>query len=183
MNIGKKIRALRKEKNMTLEDLSSSSGVAVATLSRIETEKMTGTLDSHMNIARALGIDLPELYSDVGLAESNVELKEKDSHDDVFIHTDKSAYELLTSCVLDKKMMPILLKLEPNGKTNPEQASAGIEKFLYVFDGSIEAVIGDKSYALSQGDSLYFEGSLLHYYKNTANHETKFICVISPPAL
>ena len=56
MNIGSVIRNLRKSQGLTLLKLSEMSKVALATLSRIETGKMTGTLESHMQIARALEI-------------------------------------------------------------------------------------------------------------------------------
>ena len=61
MKIGKRIRQLRKERNMTLEDLSKKCGVALATLSRMENDKMTGTLDSHNRICKALGASITEL--------------------------------------------------------------------------------------------------------------------------
>ena len=59
MSIGKTIHALRKENKMTLLELADKSGVALATLSRMENAKMTGTLESHMKICDALGIALP----------------------------------------------------------------------------------------------------------------------------
>lgn len=48
MHIGRIIRRLRKERKITLLELSQKSGVAIATLSRIETGKMTGRLKSHL---------------------------------------------------------------------------------------------------------------------------------------
>ena len=79
--------------------------------------------------------------------------------------------------------MPVLVKLEINGKTNPEQTASGIEKFIYILEGEIETVIADKKYALTAGDSLYFDGSSSHFYRNTGKSSAKLICVISPPAL
>jgi phosphoribosylamine-glycine ligase len=55
---GEIIHGLRKEKKITLLELSEKSGVALATLSRIENGKMTGTLKSHMNICKTLEIDI-----------------------------------------------------------------------------------------------------------------------------
>ena len=74
MYIGKRLHELRRAKGMSLSQLSQRSGVQIATLSRIEHLKMTGTLQSHMNIARALGVNLGQLYKDIirGRKESNV---------------------------------------------------------------------------------------------------------------
>jgi transcriptional regulator with XRE-family HTH domain len=65
MYIGKKVQELRKAKGMSLSELASKSGVQIATLSRIEHQKMVGTLESHIHIARALDVDLCGLYRDI----------------------------------------------------------------------------------------------------------------------
>src|SRR3989338_6079969 len=110
MKIGKRIKALRKKARMKLIELSEKSGIALATLSRIEHEKMTGTLDAHLGIAKALGITLSELYEDIELDNQRVTLLEEKAHSDIFVHNEKASYEMLTMCVLKKKMMPIMIK-------------------------------------------------------------------------
>lgn len=183
MELGSKIRKLRKARKMTLVELSESSGVQLATLSRIENNKMTGTLESHMNIARALGINLAELLTGIDNQESNVDLLSKQEHTDVFVHSDSSSFEMLTTKVLDKKMMPILLKIQPGGSTNPEQASFSTQKFIYVLEGKLEISIADKKYALESGATLYFDASAMHSYKNIGDTLARAICVMTPPAL
>jgi len=183
MEIGKKIRILRKARKMTLAQLSKESGVALATLSRIENNKMTGTLESHMNVAKTLGISLTELLSDIGIEEKNIDILSETNHTDVFVHSDKSSYEMLTTRVLNKKMMPILLKIYPGGGTNPEQTSLGTEKFIFVLEGSLEVSVADKKYKIDSGGTLYFDASVSHYYKNIGIGLVRAICVMTPPAL
>lgn len=65
MKLGDKIRKLRKQKKLTLGELSEASRVALATISRIESNVMTGTVESHYRIAMALELTLSELYQDV----------------------------------------------------------------------------------------------------------------------
>jgi transcriptional regulator with XRE-family HTH domain len=183
MEIGKKIRSLRKKRGMTLAQLADKSTVALATLSRIENNKMTGTLESHINIARALGVSLSELLSNVGIQEKSIDILPEKEHSDVFVHSDKSSYEMLTTKVLDKKMMPVLLKIYPGGKTHPEEAKPGTEKFLFILEGSLEIHVADKKYTIDSGDTLYFEASTTHYYKNIGKGLARALCVITPPAL
>jgi len=183
MKVGKLIQALRKEKDMTLEELSKLSGVAVATLSRIENEHMTGTLSSHSLIAQALGISLPELYSSVEKedVEQAVKIKARQGKVDLFLYDKHSSYQLLTKDVLKKKMMPIILKVV--GATHKEESRFGTEKFIYVLDGVLEASLLDMKYVLKRGDSLYFDASVTHSFKNLRKSEARCICVITPPAL
>lgn len=183
MDIGHRIRDLRQEAGLTLEELSKKSGIALATLSRIENGKMTGTLQSHMNICKAMGITLPRLYAGLEDDKKNVDMQKKTLRTEVFLHNKKSSSEMLTSKVLDKKMMPIMLKIDPKGSTAVEENKISTEKFLYVLSGEVEAVIGTEKYALAKGDTLYFNASSPHQFKNIGKTEAVCICIISPPSL
>lgn len=62
--LGKTIRRLRVERNMTLMELSDKTGIQPATLSRMENNKMIGTLDAFNALAEAFGIKLSELFQE-----------------------------------------------------------------------------------------------------------------------
>lgn len=183
MYIGKRLKELRKAKGMSLTALAEKSGVQIATLSRIENMKMTGTIESHMNIARALEVDITQLYTDMVQKEDKVDLRTSRSQTDVFVHSDKSSYEILTSKILSKKMMPVLLKVEPGGRTNPEQNLPGTEKFVYVLEGNLEVNIGEEAYTLAKGNTLYFDASVRHHFANTGKTAARALCVGTPAAL
>ena len=182
-NNGSDIKKLRKEKDITLEELSKKSGVALATLSRMENNKMPGTVTSHNKICKALNVSIAELYKELENESKTIESVQKDNRTEHFVHAKKAKYELLVTKTLDKKIMPLMIKLGENGKTQPEQNKPGVEKFIYMISGSLEATIGNDKYDLKQGDSLYFDASLPHSFKNTVKKATEAICIISPPAL
>lgn len=184
MLIGTKIRALRKSQKMTLVELSERSGVQVATISRIETGKMMGRLDSHMNIAKALGVDITQLYADDAVtAGKNFEAESQDPQTDQFKHNERSSYEILTKNLMTKKMMPILVRLETGGETPLEQGLTGSEKFIYVLDGRVEVTIDKSSYILEKAHTLYFNASLPHRLRNKGNKIAKVLCVGTPVML
>ncbi len=183
MQIGERIQKLRKEKKMSLTQLSNASGVQLATLSRIENLKMTGTLESHIAIAKTLGVSLAGLYQDVGIEEKPIDVKTAEGGGEIFSHSNKASFEMLTTSVMEKQMMPILLKIEPGGSTNPEQNSMGTEKFVFCLEGKLEAIINEKSYPVAKYASIYFDGSRAHYFKNSGKTVAKAVCVITPPAL
>ena len=183
MLIGKRVRELRKTQKIKLSELAEKSGVQIATLSRIEHQKMTGTLDSHMRIAKALGVEITELYSDIIREDKTIEVQTSRSENDVFVHNDKASYEILTQKVLSKKMMPVLLKLEPGGQTNKEQGPFGAEKFLYIMEGTVEIKIGKEPVTLNKNNSLYFDASLEHHFVNVGKSQAKILSVCTPATL
>lgn len=183
MLIGEIIHRKRKEKHMTLVELSEASGVALATLSRIENCKMTGTIDSHMRICKALEISLPDMYRELTLTKKEVDAQTKKSKTDVFVHDDGATAEVLVTKMANKKMMPVLIKLAKGAATRKEETKIGVERFLYVLEGRIEALIGDDKYVLSKGDTLYFDSSIPHQINNLASGEARLITVTVPPIL
>ncbi len=182
MFIGEKLHAIRKAKHISLTELSEKSGVQMATLSRIENKKMVGTLDSHMQIAKALGIDVTELYK--GMSHQNAIIDfGADKNSEVFTHSDDASFEILTKNIMNKKMMPTLVRIEEGGRTNKEQAQPGSEKFIFVLDGHVEHNVNNQIFNLHKYNTLYFDASLAHQYRNTGKGMVKIISVGTPVSL
>jgi len=181
MSVGKRIREIRKTQKMKLVELARKSGVQIATLSRIEHGKMTGTLDSHIAVAKALGVDITDLYKNISKQNTSVDVhKADDEVKDVFLHSQSAKNEILTTRILKKQMLPSLLTLEPGGSTPLEQNKIGSEKFIYVIEGSILIHIDKKAYDLKANGSLYFDSSLEHYIENKAGQTAKALVVVTP---
>jgi transcriptional regulator with XRE-family HTH domain len=186
MLIGKRIKELRESKDISLTQLAKTSGVQIATLSRIENMKMTGTLESHLNIAKALGVDLIGLYGEVKTEEQAPlppAISKPQAVAESFTYNDRASYEILTSQLLKKKMLPILLRIDPQGKTNMEQGPAGAERFVFALEGDVVVYIGKDAYELKANSSLYFDASLEHYFENNGKKTLKMISVITPVVL
>ncbi|MBU1995835.1 MAG: XRE family transcriptional regulator [Candidatus Omnitrophica bacterium] len=183
MLIGKNVKQLRKSQRISLSELSKKSGVQIATLSRIEHQKMTGTLDSHMKIAKALGVDITILYNNITREETSIDIHTAETTTDIFVHSSKSSYEILTKNILSKRMMPILLTIEPEGITNKEQCKPGSEKFVFVIEGKFDVIINNKEYSLFKANTLYFDSSQEHNFKNSGNITAKVLVVGTPVEL
>jgi len=183
MFIGKRIEAIRKSKKMKLTEIAEATGIQMATLSRIENMKMTGTLESHIKIAKALGVDVTEIYKDIEKENAIVEFQNNRNTADVFTHSDSAFSEILTKNMLDKKMMPVLIRIEPGGKTNIEQNRPGSEKFIFLLEGIIEINVNDKKYSLTKHSTMYFDAALPHTFINTGKSNAKVLCVSTPVTL
>ncbi len=183
--IGARLRSLRKSQGLRLLELTKTSGVDAATISRIETGRMTGTLESHLKLARALGVKLTELYAGLETSPAKAAvLQTPAGRTDVYVHqTGKSTIAMLTADVLRRKLMPVLITVEPGGTTHEEEARAGTEKFIYVLEGSLEARVGSEAHQLKRGSALYFDASLPHLLRNAGTKAARCIAVSTPPAL
>jgi len=183
MMIGRRIKELREKQNMTLTELSKQSGVQIATLSRMENLKMTGTIESHTRIAKALGVDLTQLYQNMTLQDTEQSQMEEKPVTESYAYNDKASYEILTTKILNKKMMPVILRIEPGGRTSPEQSPPGAERFIFILKGRITAHIGEKTFPLSANHTLYFDASEKHHFENAGKEIAKVVSVVTPVML
>ena len=143
---------------------------------------MTGTLGSHMNICKALGVALADFYREIESDSKTISfIKGKEKHES-FVYPKKSTTEILTTKVMTKKMMPLLIRVKKGGQTHKEENSPGTEKFIYLLEGNLLAEIGKEQHKLGRGDSLYLDASLPHVLKNSGKGEAIAVCVMTPPA-
>lgn len=181
--LGNRIRDLRKSRRLTLVEVAKSTGIDQATLSRIENGKMTGTLDSHRRIAESLGIRLTELYDSVMQQIAQAKDKKTLQKIETFSHSGGAVAELLATGLLQKRMMPVLLKLKGKGRTETEELPSFAERFVYVLKGSVEVRLEKDTKTLLRGESLYFKASVPHSFKNRLKTETQILSVITPVSL
>ena len=136
MNIGPQIKRLRKHKKISLTELAKTSGVQIATLSRIENGKMTGTLQCHFMVAKALGVDVTELYHGLQDEETLPIVADEDNIEPVSAPNDKISREILARQSTYKKMLPAIIRIDPKGSSSDEKYMPGSERFIFVLEGS-----------------------------------------------
>lgn len=183
MKIGSRIRTLRKAKKITLIELSKQTGIAQATLSRVETGSMVGTVESHRKIAEALGLGLAELYAPLDRRYEEITIFKKEAPRKAVHQSRGCQTELLTNEVTKKKMTPLLVTLSGGAKTSLEQNERGVEKFVWVLEGEVEAQVEKENYPLKEGETLYFDASLPHRLANSKSKTAKLFVAVSPPKI
>ncbi len=178
--LGLKIRDLRRQKKITLIELSKITGIAQATLSRMETGLMLGTIKSHQKIAETLGISLGELYRDLDTRLEKIAYQTASIDRKISSKSDQLKYELLTQEISKKKITPLLLTLAGHGKSETEKSERGVEKFYLVLEGTIIIHLDQKEYTLNPYDTLYFDASIPHHLSNPAAKQARIFCAVSP---
>ena len=77
------------------------------------------------------------------------------------------------------EMEPIRLKIEPNGRTYPDNPHEG-EEFGYILKGSICIHLGSKKYEAKAGEAFYYKADKTHYF--TSKSGALLIWVSTPPS-
>lgn len=178
-NLGLRIRELRKKKGLTLVEIAEKTGVAQATLSRIETGTMIGTIESHAKIAECIGVGLHELYQELDERSAKVSHSKEDDLKKTTVHSRNVHITLLTQQTTSKKITPLLIELAPGTSTEKEKKERGTEKFVWVQEGSVKVLLEKEIFELKTQDTLYFDASLQHSISNESNKSAKVFVAVS----
>lgn len=177
------MRQLRKQRGLTLVEIAEKTGVAQATLSRIETGVMIGTIESHAKIAEVIGVGLPELYQDMDDRGSKTAHTKEDEQKKTTVHSRNVKLTLLTQHISNKKITPLLIELGAGAETEKEKKERGVEKFVWVQEGSVKVKLDKELFDLKSGDTLYFDASLPHTIVNDGSKPALVFVAVSPAAI
>ena len=178
--LGERIRTLRAQRQMTLQDLSNISQVSVAMLSHIERGRSTPSIKVLDRIRLALKVPFSVFFG-----EATAPTPEEDRHvvarqgerPVLTFETTGLAKELL-SPRRGTRMEMMLLHLDANGHSGDEPWRRVGEKCGMVLEGSLEITIGTTRYVARQGDAFQFDSSIPHSFRNLHDGKTRVMWII-----
>lgn len=175
MDIGKRIRQLRLQNDLTLEDLASRSELTKGFLSQVERNLTSPSISTLEDILEALGTNLSDFFREE--EEEQIVFSKKDYFVD---RQEEYQIEWIVPNAQKNEMEPILLTLPPGGKSQ-EMVSHSGEEFGYVLKGNITLVRDNKKYRLKATDTFYMNGKTTHYLFNHGEGEALVLWITTPP--
>lgn len=178
MNIGRKIKLLRKKNSLTQEELANRCELSKGFISQVERDLTSPSIATLIDILQSLGTNIKDFFNDT-IDEQIVFSKE-----DVFVKENEDLSNEIQWIVPNsqKNMMePIILTLSPGGSSDIDDPHEG-EEFGYVLAGSINIYLENKKYAAKKGESFYFKPTVTHCIKNNSKNISKILWVSTPPS-
>ncbi len=170
------LRAFRKERQLSLDDLSARSGVSRAALSQIEGGRTNPTLAVLWKIAVGLEIPFNDLLN-LGRDESVIVLRAGDAPP-LRSADARTESRLLSPGGASTDTEVYELRLLPKAVHKSEAHARGTTETLIVLTGALRLVVAGQTYDLGAGDSVYFRADVEHVYENRNTRETRCIDVI-----
>ncbi len=181
INVGERVRRVRNDRDLTLEDISQRTGLDVSLLERIEDGSVAPPLGTVIKLAKAL--DLKMGYFISGEEGKPYTVVRKSDRKVVSRYNSKRSkyygygYESLAPQKKDRHMEPFLVSLEPS-ESDEERSTHDGQEFIYVLEGVMEVRLGDEVYVLEPGDSIYYDSTVPHLVKNHGNQLTRILAVL-----
>lgn len=153
--VGPRLRALRRQRETTLAELSAATGVSVSTLSRLESGSRRPSLELLLPLAKAHGVTLDELVDAPPTGDPRVHLRPVTHHGMTMLPLTRraggiQAYKL------------ILPPADPLKEPTP-QTHEGYE-WLYVLNGRLRVVLGEHDLVLPPGEAAEFDTRVPHWF-------------------
>ena len=172
---GQRFRRLRMRRGLSLAKVARATGVSIGFLSALERGQMRSSIATLRRIARFYGTNILSLFETAG---DNPRLV-RPAQRKILEATPDVRMELLAWG--NTAMEPHLFRVKPGGGSGESYSHEG-EEFLHVLRGDFELWLNSgEHYRLKPGDSLYFESSIPHRWKNPGRKETWLLWINTPP--
>ncbi len=164
--IGPKVRKLRQEKSLSLQQLAERARVSAAAIHKIERNGMVPTVATLMKIAAALNRSVAYFVEEDEDGDKPAVMVPARARRPVF--TSKQGLELQSvSGPYGRFLLAgAMAAVEPAADSGPVPMEHPGEELVYVLHGGLEFQVEDETFTLSQGDALHFRTDRPHRWRN-----------------
>lgn len=183
LDLGARVRDLRKAKAWTLEQAAQQAGLARSTLSKIENGQMSPTYDALKKLAEGLQISIPQLFTPPSRNQVNGRMVVTEADQGQLQATTTYEHEILASALTKKDMLPYRARIRARSM---EEFDGWVrhdgQEFLYVLTGVVKLFTEFyEPVEMRRGDSAYYDASMGHNVISVSQEDATILWVTSTP--
>jgi transcriptional regulator with XRE-family HTH domain len=179
VDVGERLRAIRRLRRCTLRTVSERSGLSESFLSQVERGRSSASIASLRRIADALGVSVADLFEPGGPPQPKVLRRD----DRPALNFGILGRKLLLTRKPLHHLEVFLVEIEPGGSTGAEPYSHGDSQELFVvLAGAVQLELGGELHELEHGDSIDYRSSTPHRISNIGAEVAEVMWIISPPS-
>lgn len=173
--LGSRMKTLRQSRGFTLEVAARRTGLALSTIHKIENGRVSPSFENLVRIARAYDVGMERLFASDLAAQPTTRMTVTRAGEGRKLRSKHFEYEALCNALSDKKIIPLVTRVQRRGPLRPEDLEAHDgEETLYVLSGRIELVVEHyRPVELETGDCAYFDSTLKHGLRALDDEEAR----------
>ncbi|GHE93216.1 DNA-binding protein [Streptomyces werraensis] len=152
--VGPRLRALRRDRGLTLADVAATTGVSESTLSRLESGRRRATLELLLPLSRTYDVPLDDLVGAERTGDPRIHLKPVTRFGMTFVPLSRRRGGV--------HAFKLMIPARPEPAVPTPQTHEGFE-WLYVLTGRLRLLVGERDLTLSPGEAAEFDTSLPHW--------------------
>ncbi|GGK47087.1 helix-turn-helix domain-containing protein [Nocardia camponoti] len=163
--VGPHLRALRKQRDITLTELANQTGISVSTLSRLESGDRKPTLELLLPLAKAHGVTLDELVDAPPTGDPRIHLRP----------TTRNGITMLPLTRRAGGIQAYKMVIAAGARTEPDPRVHEGYEWLYVLNGRLRLVLGDHDVVLTPGEAAEFDTHVPHWFGPAGEESVEFL--------
>ena len=171
--VGLGIKDIRLKKGLSMRGLASRCGVSVNTISLVERGDNSPTVSTLHQLAQALEVPITDFFEDE-ISRTIVHVKLGQG---IRYNYETSELENLGVGLQNQQLEPFRLTVAPGSSSCDEPVSHPGQEFVYCLDGEIDYYVNNHRYQMGHGDSLLFQASQQHCWRNTTHHPATILLI------
>ena len=179
--IGTKLRQLRQERNLTLQQVADGTGFAVSFLSQLERDKVSISVDNLERLAQFYEVHMVHFFRVP--AETPVQITRRaDILESIAAAGHGPAAVTLLASHANARIEPMLIRIQP-GQEEPHFRAHDADTLLYILEGTAILVSEtDERTNLETGDLVYYVNYPRRRVQNASSSDPLlFISITAPP--
>jgi transcriptional regulator with XRE-family HTH domain len=168
-SVGPRLRAIRKRRGRTLEQLAELTGTSVSTLSRIESGQRRPTLEVLLPLARAYRVPLDELVGAPATGDPRIHPRPVSRDGTVWVPLSRDPGGINAF----KQVLPVPARV-------PERLDLQVHEgreWIYVLTGTLRLALGDQDFRLGPGEAAEFDTWTPHAMANVGSRSLELLII------
>ena len=172
-SVGLRLRSLREQRGLSLRALAEKCGLSINAISLIERGENSPTVSSLHRLAIALDVPITDFFQEEARQKTVFNKRDQGLRS----HSDGSVMESLGIGLFNQQLEPFRMVIQPGSGNWNDPVSHSGEEFIHCLEGEIDYMVADSAFRLEYGDSLLFDSTQMHGYRNPTDRPAVVLMV------
>ncbi|KAA0972075.1 cupin domain-containing protein [Aureimonas fodinaquatilis] len=177
--IGQGLREMRRRRQLSTRQLALRSGISHSTISLIERDRLSPSVDTLSAILEAMGATMSGFFSQLAATTHYSPFYRGDDLPEAG-RPNSISYRIIGINHPNRSLLMLHETYAPGADTGQPFNHAAQEAGVVV-EGAIELTVGSETQVLETGDAYYFDSQMPHRFRNCGNGQARIISAVTPP--
>ncbi|MEQ2679157.1 helix-turn-helix domain-containing protein [Enterocloster citroniae] len=166
LNVGKRLKSIRQNKELSLDEVSNLTNVSKPALAQIERGASSPTINTLWKISNGLKVPLSYFLQE---QENDFQIVDFKSHKPILEYGElMKTYAIFPYCPT-RNMEIFYIEFAAGCDYRSQQHLDGVEEYLFVIQGKLQLVLNGREIVVKEKQSIRFRDDIPHQYNNPFN--------------